>query len=65
MRYTDKYLDLANAIVKQAVDDYRNSDNPREVYEIVKFIKSDWFKVLTKVNPDYLLSKLRLERYGR
>lgn len=65
MRYTEKYQDLANAIVLQAVQDYRTTNNPEEINEIEDFINSDWFKVLTKVKPDYLLYRLRLEKYGR
>ena len=66
--------DLANAIVLQAVDDYRkalngigyNKKSPEEVIiEIEKFFRSDYFEMLTKVNGEYLIGKLRNEHKNK
>ncbi|MBO5570027.1 MAG: hypothetical protein J6A79_13995 [Clostridia bacterium] len=66
------YEALANAIVLQAVKDYRTAlktlkRHPTsraamdEAMEIERFFHSGWFSVLTSVNPDYLISELRKE----
>lgn len=64
------YTDLANGIVKQAVDDYRSAlkgnlvdgKPPEEVIpKIEKFFRSDWYRMLTKVDPEYLIEQLRKE----
>ncbi len=63
---------LANAIVKQAAQDYlaalktlrRHPDSKAamaEVMEIEKFFHSPWYGVLTQVDPDYLIRRLRRE----
>ncbi len=63
---------LANAIVKQAAQDYlaalktlrRHPDSKAamaEVMEIEKFLHSPWYGVLTQVDPDYLIRRLRRE----
>ena len=66
------YERLANAIIMQAVTDYRNARktlrscpkdgdaiyNPKEV---IAFFRSDYFKVLTSIDPELLISKLRKE----
>ena len=64
---------LANAIVIQACRDYLESkvkirDNKHDeklvkecesiIKEILRFFNSDWFGVLTKVRPEYLIRKL-------
>ncbi len=58
----DHYQELANAIVLQAVYDYRKSNSAREIHEIESFFRSNWFRLLTKVNPDLLIAKLREEK---
>ena len=68
------YQELANAIVAKAADDYRNalngiSYNPRNkkctpesiVRKIEKFFHSDYFRILTKVSPEYLIERLQAE----
>lgn len=67
------YANLANAIILQAVKDFRkcikvvkrNSRNKeqaiREMRKIVEFIKSPWFRVLTNLDPQVLLEKLEEE----
>lgn len=56
------YENLANAIVLQAVKDYRLTDDEAELAEIESFFRSDWFGVLTDVDPEYLIRKLRKEK---
>lgn len=56
------YEELANAIVLQAVKDYRLHDNEQELARIERFFRSDWFSVLTNVNPEILITKLRKEK---
>ena len=67
------YEDLANAIVLQAVSDYRNAikrmrthpeeatSHKRRKKEVERFIRSDWFKELTSLDPAILLEKLKEE----
>lgn len=58
----DPYQELANAIVLQAVKDYRLHDNEQELARIERFFRSDWFSVLTNVDPGILITKLRKEK---
>ena len=65
------YQDVANAIILEAVKDYRNALNgisydgrisPEKVIErLEEFFHSKYFHVLTKVKPDYLIEQLRKE----
>ena len=59
---SDPYENLANAIVLQAVKDYRLTDDEAELAEIERFFRSDWFGVLTDVDPEYLIRRLRKEK---
>ena len=56
------YEELANAIVLQAVKDYRLHDDEQELASIERFFRSDWFGVLTNINPEILITKLRKEK---
>lgn len=56
------YEELANAIVLQAVKDYRLTDDEAELTEIERFFRSGWFGVLSKVDPEYLIRNLRKEK---
>ena len=67
-----KYENLANAIILQAVKDYRVAlkclkVNPRnktaiaDKDEIEKFFRSDWFSVLTSVDGEMLIRSLNME----
>lgn len=58
----DPYQELANAIVLQAVKDYRMTDDEQELKEIERFFRSNWFGVLTKVDPNLLITNLRKEK---
>ena len=58
------YENLANAIIIQAAEDYRRaleSDNRGTQREIERFFRSDWFIVLTDLNPELLLKRLKQE----
>lgn len=66
------YQDFANAIVLQAVKDYRLAlrkllKNPRHAAtlrrkeEIAQFFRSGWFACLTALDPATLISKLDRE----
>ena len=59
MSYMKNYEDLANAIVLQAVRDYRQDPISRD--RIEHFFRSQWFTQLTDLNGDYLIRKLREE----
>ena len=58
------YEELANAIVLQAVKDYRLTDDEAELAEIERFFRSGWFGVLSKVDPEYLKRNI-YHRRGR
>ena len=55
------YEKLANAIVMQAVKDYRETESQREKDEIIQFFRSDWFKALTNIDCEYLIKRLKSE----
>ena len=66
------YNELANAIVMQAVKDYRkalkslrlNSRNKKameEAMECEEFFRSTWYRTLTSVDGEYLIDNLRAE----
>ena len=64
---------MANAIVEQAVKDYRmeqarikanpqNSDYTKaEAWKLERFFRSDWFEVLTDMAGRLILSRLKKE----
>ena len=62
--------ELANAIIIQAVKDYRTALRGHRVVgrtpygtikDCEKFFKSEWFKILSKVDGRLLMSKLKKE----
>lgn len=68
----DPYERLANAIVLQAVEDYRTAlkclnRNPEnrtalaDRREIERFFRSDWYKCLTDVDGEMIIQKLNEE----
>ena len=61
-RLMDPYERLANAIILQAVKDYRLCSRSAPAGEIELFFLSDWFEVLTRLDGQVLLSKLRKEK---
>ena len=63
---------LANAIVKQAAEEYRNARRilirmpnavtPKEkIQDVEKFFRSEWYQLLTSVDGEYLLRRLEEE----
>ncbi len=58
---TDNYQNLKNAIILQAVKDYRDAETPKTKSAIIRFIRSDWFKALTDLEPEMLIKKLQEE----
>jgi len=56
------YEDLASAIILRAVKDYRRSYNSRELEDIEGFFRSDWFGVLTNIDGEMLIRRLREEK---
>ena len=58
------YEELANAIVLQAVKDYRLNDDERELASIERFFRSGWFQTLTSLDGEVLIEKLHREVYG-
>ena len=68
----DSYEKLANAIVLQAVKDYRKAlkrvarhpkdrDGLAVKNECERFFRSGWFGVLTGIDPEMLMRKLQME----
>ena len=59
------YYELANAIVLQAVRDYRLHSNKGEISQLEEFFRSGWFACLTGLDPELLLAKLKEEKSAR
>ena len=57
----DPYQNLANAIVLHAVADYRLTNDSRELEDLERFFRSDWFAALTNIDGEALLRKLQEE----
>ncbi len=54
---------LAEAIIMQAVKDYKNADDPKkhiDKKEIENFFESEWFTMLTSIDRDYFLSLMNM-----
>lgn len=56
------FEELASAIILQAVKDYRLHDEEPDRESIERFFRSRWFGILTNVDPEMLISKLRKEK---
>lgn len=56
------FEELAQAIILQAVKDYRLHDDTAERDSIERFFRSRWFGVLTNLDPETLISRLRKEK---
>ena len=70
----EAYENLANAIILQAVEDYRaalkrlkrdphNTSARQTAREVEEFFLSDWFKALTDADGEMILNRLR-EGFG-
>ena len=68
----DPYERLANAIILQAASDYRrdlkklkkipqNKETLNDAVQIEKFFHSPWYQVMTTVDGEFLIQKLRKE----
>ena len=68
----DFYTELANAIVIQAAKDYRKALKTLKRYpryepakavvaEVGEFFRSDWYRMLTSVDAEMLMRKIRRE----
>jgi len=62
--------DLSNAIILQAVKDYRSAlaggsvngrDSKTVIAECERFFQSEWFNSLTKIDCNYLMKNIRKE----
>ena len=58
----DPYQNLADAIVLQAVADYRLTNDSREMEDLERFFRSEWFGMLTNIDPEYLINNLKTEK---
>ncbi len=69
---TDPYINLSNAIVFQAVQDYRkavegieaepfNYMAKKDIAQIERFIKSEWFEMISDIDPMTLIRHLHRE----
>ena len=68
------YHDIANAIIIQAVEDYRDAldgksynGHPPEVIikRLEKFFRSKYYRLLTNVDGEYLIERLKKEHSER
>ena len=61
----DPYERLANAIIVRAIEDYRKLWNfKKDSYakqELIHFFNSQWFAILSRINPEWLIEKLEEE----
>ena len=68
--------DLANAIIAQAAEDYRAALERLEVdpkhekskwmlTDVERFFHSDYFRLMTRLDPDYILDRIRNEVKSR
>ena len=51
------YAELAAAIVEQALRDFQKDEKYRA--EVIRFIKSDWFKSLSHLDSERLVNLLK------
>lgn len=55
---------LTNAIILQPCKDYRTAlkwDDRATIREIERFFRSEWYKMLTTIDGEFLIDKLRKE----
>ena len=56
----EAYENLANAIIIRACEDYKTGMISELGFK--NFCRSSWFRILTKVNPEYLIEEMEVER---
>lgn len=67
MKEIDGYQLLANAIVLQAVNEYREALRQNDTaakwkkISLRRFFRSDWFKLLTNIDGELLIERLNEE----
>ena len=68
------YRNLMNAIVAQGANDYRQAlagkgypyvSAEKVIREVEIFVHSEWYQMLTKLDGDYLLARLKKEHEER
>lgn len=67
MEYIENWIELANAIVLSAAKDYmrvykrylRTGEGYEKVMKEENFFHSNWFSILTNLDPDTLLDGMR------
>ena len=68
--YKEAFENLANAIILQAVKDYRRAlsgcqvderDSKSVIEQCETFFRSEWFRGLTDVDGEYLIKTIRKE----
>ena len=72
----EAYENLANAIILCAVEDYKQmltyQKNHRDsrateqgIHRLEQFFYSDWFMMLTKLDPSYIIRRIKGTIYGK
>lgn len=62
------YENLANAIIERAVQDYRDALSQKAegtIRLLEKFFRSEWYHVLTNVDGEYIIDKVRAEHQAK
>ena len=57
MKNYECYAELAAAIIEQALLDFKKDEKYRS--EVIRFIKSDWFKSLSNLDSKQLIKMLQ------
>ena len=60
--FYENYQMLAEAIIMQAVRDYRRCGSHQVQDSIENFFRSDWFTALCELDGEKLIKRLRQER---
>ena len=56
------YERLAVAIIERAASDYREAMKKKDLEELERFFRSEWFGVLSPADPEEIIRRLRKER---
>ena len=57
MKNYECYAELSAAIIEQALKDFKKDEKYRP--EVIRFIKSDWFKSLSNLDSKSLVKRLK------
>jgi len=58
------YEELGNAIIKKAVEDYRQvlrERKKKKIKECEAFFRSGYYRILTKLDAEYLIDRIKAE----